>query len=254
MIASSGRFSVNPLYFYGVLTHGRHNLLRMHQAGVRIGCGTDAGVPIVGDDIKSQVGATITHRVLAKLFEDRDLVSAAVVDGDGKLDEAEFTADLTALDSDRRQRNGAIQRALATTMHPDAAFVLTEPVTLDAVPPIGEAIEAQAARVARTEWRPPIPRTAEALAVLAAAPGGVLVLLRPWALGRTLGVMRSGHPAILLADDALDHQFTLEPRPGLKDRFGRKKSAAKPSLHIQGPPAVNSPLGNGGLPGRKTPV
>jgi myo-inositol-1-phosphate synthase len=32
---------------------------------------TDAGVPIVGDDIKSQVGATITHRLLTKLFEDR---------------------------------------------------------------------------------------------------------------------------------------------------------------------------------------
>jgi myo-inositol-1-phosphate synthase len=32
---------------------------------------TDAGVPIVGDDIKSQIGATITHRVMAKLFEDR---------------------------------------------------------------------------------------------------------------------------------------------------------------------------------------
>ncbi len=32
---------------------------------------TDAGLPIVGDDIKSQVGATITHRVMAKLFEDR---------------------------------------------------------------------------------------------------------------------------------------------------------------------------------------
>jgi len=31
----------------------------------------DAGVPIVGDDIKSQVGATITHRVLANLFKDR---------------------------------------------------------------------------------------------------------------------------------------------------------------------------------------
>jgi myo-inositol-1-phosphate synthase len=30
-----------------------------------------AGLPIIGDDIKSQVGATITHRVLAKLFEDR---------------------------------------------------------------------------------------------------------------------------------------------------------------------------------------
>ncbi len=32
---------------------------------------TEKGVPIVGDDIKSQVGATITHRVLARLFEDR---------------------------------------------------------------------------------------------------------------------------------------------------------------------------------------
>jgi len=30
-----------------------------------------AGLPIVGDDIKSQVGATIVHRALAKLFEDR---------------------------------------------------------------------------------------------------------------------------------------------------------------------------------------
>lgn len=30
-----------------------------------------AGVPIIGDDIKSQVGATIIHRILAKLFNDR---------------------------------------------------------------------------------------------------------------------------------------------------------------------------------------
>jgi myo-inositol-1-phosphate synthase len=35
---------------------------------------TAAGVPIIGDDIKSQVGATITHRVMAKLFEDRGVV------------------------------------------------------------------------------------------------------------------------------------------------------------------------------------
>ncbi len=34
----------------------------------------DAGLPIVGDDIKSQVGATITHRVMAKLFEDRGVI------------------------------------------------------------------------------------------------------------------------------------------------------------------------------------
>ena len=34
----------------------------------------NAGVPIVGDDIKSQVGATIVHRILARLFEDRGMV------------------------------------------------------------------------------------------------------------------------------------------------------------------------------------
>jgi myo-inositol-1-phosphate synthase len=31
----------------------------------------DVGIPIIGDDIKSQVGATIVHRVLTRLFEDR---------------------------------------------------------------------------------------------------------------------------------------------------------------------------------------
>jgi myo-inositol-1-phosphate synthase len=32
-----------------------------------------AGVPIIGDDIKSQVGATIVHRVLSRLMEDRGI-------------------------------------------------------------------------------------------------------------------------------------------------------------------------------------
>jgi len=31
----------------------------------------EAGLPVIGDDIKSQVGATITHRVLTSLFNDR---------------------------------------------------------------------------------------------------------------------------------------------------------------------------------------
>jgi len=34
----------------------------------------ERGVPIIGDDIKSQVGATISHRVLSKLFEDRGVI------------------------------------------------------------------------------------------------------------------------------------------------------------------------------------
>ena len=39
-----------------------------------------AGLPIVGDDIKSQVGATITHRVLARLFEERAEQLASMLD------------------------------------------------------------------------------------------------------------------------------------------------------------------------------
>jgi len=35
---------------------------------------TTAGIPIIGDDIKSQVGSTIVHRILTRLFEDRGLV------------------------------------------------------------------------------------------------------------------------------------------------------------------------------------
>ncbi|HEV2361181.1 MAG TPA: inositol-3-phosphate synthase [Acidimicrobiales bacterium] len=33
----------------------------------------EAGVPIIGDDIKSQVGSTIVHRILTRLFEDRGM-------------------------------------------------------------------------------------------------------------------------------------------------------------------------------------
>ncbi len=32
---------------------------------------TDAGIPCIGDDVKAQVGATITHRVLARMMHDR---------------------------------------------------------------------------------------------------------------------------------------------------------------------------------------
>jgi myo-inositol-1-phosphate synthase len=35
---------------------------------------TRHGIPIIGDDIKSQLGSTISHRVLSKLFEDRGVI------------------------------------------------------------------------------------------------------------------------------------------------------------------------------------
>jgi myo-inositol-1-phosphate synthase len=43
-------------------------IAREHYWGRRF---EEAGVPVIGDDIKSQVGATITHRMLAQLFVDR---------------------------------------------------------------------------------------------------------------------------------------------------------------------------------------
>ena len=43
----------------------------------------DAGVPIVGDDIKSQVGATITHRVLARLEQEGHLAAVVTQNIDG---------------------------------------------------------------------------------------------------------------------------------------------------------------------------
>ena len=48
----------------------------------------DAGVPIIGDDIKSQVGATIVHRVLSRLFMDRgvELVNSYQLNFGGNTD------------------------------------------------------------------------------------------------------------------------------------------------------------------------
>ena len=48
---------------------GVHRLRSAVGGGVR----PRRGIPIVGDDIKSQLGATIVHRVLAKLFADRGI-------------------------------------------------------------------------------------------------------------------------------------------------------------------------------------
>jgi len=47
-----------------------------------------AGVPIVGDDIKSQVGATIVHRVLTRLFRDRSvkLIDTSQLNVGGNMD------------------------------------------------------------------------------------------------------------------------------------------------------------------------
>ncbi len=58
---------------------------------------TERGIPIVGDDIKSQVGATIVHRTLAKLFEDR----GAKIDRTYQLNTGGNTDFLNMLNRDR---------------------------------------------------------------------------------------------------------------------------------------------------------
>ena len=61
----------------------RHDQLRSRCSSPPIQTGRrnfgDAGVPIIGDDIKSQVGATIVHRALAGLFADRGVGSTAPI-------------------------------------------------------------------------------------------------------------------------------------------------------------------------------
>ncbi|HOF19131.1 MAG TPA: inositol-3-phosphate synthase, partial [Phycisphaerae bacterium] len=57
----------------------------------------DAGIPCVGDDIKAQVGATITHRVLARMMHDR----GATIDATYQLNTAGNTDFLNMLDRSR---------------------------------------------------------------------------------------------------------------------------------------------------------
>lgn len=60
------------------------------------------------------------------------------------LAEASFSADLTAVVSDRSRRENAIQRALDTATFPTADFTLTEPVELGEVPTDGASTEVTA--------------------------------------------------------------------------------------------------------------
>ena len=62
-----------------------------------MGDSRSVGVPIIGDDIKSQVGATIVHRVLTRLMEDR----GAEIDNTYQLNFGGNTDFLNMLERDR---------------------------------------------------------------------------------------------------------------------------------------------------------
>ncbi len=80
----------------------------------------DAGVPIVGDDIKSQIGATIVHRALTQLFRDR----ACVMDRTYQLNIGGNTDFLNMLNRERLKskkisKTEAVQSILDTPLCDD---------------------------------------------------------------------------------------------------------------------------------------
>ena len=80
----------------------------------------DRGIPIAGDDIKAQVGATIVHRTLTKLFEDRGVK----LDRTYQLNTGGNTDFLNMLNHDRLKskrisKTDAVQSQLRTPLEPD---------------------------------------------------------------------------------------------------------------------------------------
>jgi myo-inositol-1-phosphate synthase len=85
---------------------------------------TEAGIPCVGDDIKAQVGATITHRTLAKLFADRGVR----IDSTYQLNTGGNTDFLNMLSRERLRdkktsKTDAVQSQLDVPLDPDKIHI-----------------------------------------------------------------------------------------------------------------------------------
>ncbi|MHC1739684.1 MAG: inositol-3-phosphate synthase [Anaerolineaceae bacterium] len=84
----------------------------------------DAGLPIIGDDIKSQVGATILHRVLTSLFVDRGvrLDRTYQLNFGGNTDFMNML-ERERLESKKISKTGAVTSMLPYKMDPDNVHV-----------------------------------------------------------------------------------------------------------------------------------
>jgi myo-inositol-1-phosphate synthase len=84
----------------------------------------ERGVPVVGDDIKSQVGATITHRVLTRLFEDRGvrLDRTYQLNFGGNMDFFNML-ERERLESKKISKTDAVTSQLDTKLDPDNIHV-----------------------------------------------------------------------------------------------------------------------------------
>jgi myo-inositol-1-phosphate synthase len=83
-----------------------------------------AGIPIVGDDIKSQLGATITHRVLARLFEERGLVLDRTyqLNVGGNMDFKNML-ERKRLESKKVSKTQAVTSNIGATLDPDDVHI-----------------------------------------------------------------------------------------------------------------------------------
>ena len=72
----------------------------------------DAGCPIIGDDIKSQVGATITHRVLTTLFGDRGVHLDRTMQLNGRETPTSATCSRASVSSQKISKTNAVTSML----------------------------------------------------------------------------------------------------------------------------------------------
>lgn len=84
----------------------------------------ERGLPIIGDDIKSQVGATITHRVLTTLFRDRGVLMdhSYQLNFGGNMDFFNML-ERERLESKKISKTGAVTSMLPYKMRPEDIHV-----------------------------------------------------------------------------------------------------------------------------------
>jgi myo-inositol-1-phosphate synthase len=83
-----------------------------------------AGLPIVGDDIKSQVGATIVHRTLARLFHDRGvkMLRTSQLNVGGNMDFFNML-ERERLESKKISKTNAVTSIMGHTLPPDDVYI-----------------------------------------------------------------------------------------------------------------------------------
>jgi myo-inositol-1-phosphate synthase len=83
-----------------------------------------AGLPIVGDDIKSQVGATIVHRMLARLFQDRGvkLARTSQLNVGGNMDFYNML-ERERLESKKVSKTQAVTSLIDEPLDPDDVYI-----------------------------------------------------------------------------------------------------------------------------------